>query len=169
MPKHIIVMGVSGCGKSTIAELLAEEISAVFCDGDDYHPQSNIDKMASGTPLTDEDRQPWLEKLASVMREGSSPSVTACSALRKRYRDTLRAAGEAGEVIIVFLQGSKQLLLDRLIERSRTTDHFMSSSLLDSQLETLEDPSSEDGVITVSIENSPKEIISQLTQSITLS
>ena len=166
MSKHIIVMGVSGCGKSTVGELLAKELSAVFYDGDDYHPQSNIDKMAGGTPLTDEDRQPWLEKLASVIKEGSSPSVTACSALKKRYRDTLRTAGD---VVIVYLHGSHQLLLERLTERSETTDHFMSSSLLDSQLNTLEDPSNEDGVVTVSIENSPQEIISQLTQSTTLS
>lgn len=159
MGKHIIIMGVCGCGKSTVGELLAAEISATFYDGDDFHPQANIDKMASGVPLDDEDRRPWLEKLASVIKESESFTVTACSALKKAYRDILRTAGD---VTIVYLHGSKELLLERLTERSSTSDHFMSSSMLDSQLATLEDPAGESGVLTVSIEHSPEEIISQL-------
>jgi len=99
MSKHIIVMGVSGCGKSTVGELL----------------------------LTDEDRQPWLEKLASVIKEGSSPSVTACSALKKRYRDTLRTAGD---VVIVYLHGSHQLLLERLTEVLKKLFHNLLNLLL---------------------------------------
>lgn len=163
MSKHIIIMGVSGCGKSTVGELLAEEICAVFYDGDDCHPQSNLDKMASGTPLNDADRKPWLEKLVNVIKEGGTPSVTACSALKKQYRETLRTAGD---ILVVYLQGDRELLLERLTERSRTTDHFMSADLLDSQLETLEDPSNEEGVVTISIADNLQDIITQLSKVI---
>jgi carbohydrate kinase (thermoresistant glucokinase family) len=163
MGKNIIVMGVCGCGKSTVGELLAKDISATFYDGDDFHPQSNIDKMASGVPLNDEDRQPWLEKLASLIKESESPTVTACSALKKAYRDILRTAGD---VTIVYLQGSQEVLLERLTERSNTSDHFMSSSMLESQLATLEDPTGESGVMTLSIEDSPEDLISRIKEVI---
>jgi len=159
MRQNIIIMGVSGCGKSTIGETLAEKLSTKFYDGDSYHPQSNIDKMASGIPLNDDDRKPWLEKLASVIQEYPEDTVTACSALKKSYRDIIRTAGG---VRFVFLEGSKETLMERVVERSNNTDHFMPSTLLDSQLSTLEDPSQEEGTITVSITDSPEQIISNI-------
>lgn len=156
---NIIIMGVSGCGKSTIARLLAKSLKAAYHDGDDFHPQSNIDKMASGTPLTDADRQPWLETLAKLMHDAPSTTVLACSALKKAYRDTLRSAGD---VTFVYLHGSKETLLERLTKRSNNSNHFMPSSLLDSQLATLENPSEEPDTITVSITDSPPQIITNI-------
>lgn len=156
MNKHIIVMGVSGCGKSTVGQELAQMLDATFYDGDDFHPQANVDKMASGTPLTDADRQPWLEELARVIGQTQGSSVTACSALKKQYRDTLR---NAGNVTFVYLDGSRETLLERMQKRTTETEHFMPSSLLDSQLATLENPSNEPNTITVSIEPSISTII----------
>ncbi len=152
-------MGVSGCGKSTVGQMLADKMGATFYDGDDFHPQANIDKMASGTPLNDDDRQPWLEKLASVTQETPTSTVTACSALKKTYRNILK---QAENVTVIYLHGTKETLLSRLTERSNNSDHFMPSSLLDSQLETLEDPSQEPHTITVSIEDTPQQIISNI-------
>lgn len=159
MKRNVIIMGVCGCGKSTIGQMLADELVTVFYDGDDFHPEANIDKMAKGMPLDDNDRKPWLEILASTIRERGAGSVTACSALKKSYRDILRAAGD---VTFVYLHGTREVLLARLVERSHSSDHFMPSSLLDSQLNTLEDPVDEVNTITVSIEDSPEEIISTI-------
>lgn len=156
MSHQIIVMGVSGCGKSTIGQSLADKLGATFYDGDNYHPQSNIDKMASGTPLNDDDRRPWLEKLADVIKNTEGNSVTACSALKQQYRDILRTAGN---VTFIYLEGTKETLLERITARSNNTDHFMPSTLLDSQLTTLESPSTESNTITVSIEPSIPTII----------
>ncbi|WP_018970339.1 gluconokinase [Rubritalea marina] len=156
MHKHLIIMGVSGCGKSTIGSLLAEALNARFYDGDDFHPQSNIEKMAAGTPLTDLDRQPWLEQVAALIRDTPSSSVTACSALKKQYRDILR---RAGKVQFIHLQGCRKTLLERMQQRANSSSHFMPASLLDSQLATLEDPSAEPDTLSVSIEPSTQEII----------
>ena len=159
MKQHIIVMGVSGCGKSTVGIGLAEKLQARFYDGDDYHPQTNIDKMSSGTPLNDADRKPWLQKLARVVSQTSGNSVTACSALKKSYRDILRTAGN---VTFVYLEGDKQTLLERLTKRSNNSDHFMPSSLLDSQLDTLEDPKGENETIVISIKENIPTIINNV-------
>ena len=157
VPLIIIVMGVSGCGKSTVAENIARDLAAlgiqVHCkDADELHPSSNIDKMAAGLALTDEDRQPWLEQVAVYAREKAEQHgvcVVACSALKSRYRQTLNTAGQ---VVYVYLLGSHQLIASRMHER---TGHFMPETLLDSQFAALEDPRTEPHVLTVSIESSP--------------
>jgi gluconokinase len=133
----VVVMGVSGCGKSTVGRALAEARRAVFIDADDLHPPENLARMAAGVPLDDEARAPWLDAVAAAItaRSGAGDSVVvACSALRRRYRDVLR---EAGPVQFVLLDASEALLRDRLAERP---DHFMPASLLADQLATLERP-----------------------------
>jgi carbohydrate kinase (thermoresistant glucokinase family) len=157
-PLVIVVMGVSGCGKSTVAKYLAEEISAHFKDGDELHPPANIDKMAAGTPLSDEDRNPWLHDVARYAQEHAEKHrccVIACSALKHCYRQILNTAGN---VAFVFLDGSRELIASRMHERR---GHFMPLKLLDSQFEALEDPGAEPNVLTVSIEPQPDAIAAQ--------
>jgi gluconokinase len=156
MPVRLVIMGVSGCGKSTVGQMIADSHHLPFLDGDDFHPASNIQKMASGTPLNDDDRQPWLEELARQLKNHEDGCVIACSALKLRYRDTLRLADG---VRFIHLSGDKATLSARLNNRSSTTDHFMSDALLDSQLDTLEDPSAEAGVITLDIQQSPDALL----------
>lgn len=148
-PLVVIVMGVSGCGKSTIAEHIARLLDAHCKDGDELHPRSNIAKMESGIALSDEDREPWLVDVANYAREKASEHgicVVACSALKKRYRLTLNTAGE---VVYVFLNGSQALIAGRMQARK---GHFMPDTLLDSQFAALEDPRGEDNVIAIDIE-----------------
>ena len=155
--KSIIVMGVCGCGKSTIGEALARRLNAKFIDGDDLHPKANIQKMASGTPLNDDDRKPWLERIrdaAYSIEAKNEVGVIVCSALKKVYRDQAREGNE--NVQFVFLDGDKSLILDRMRARK---GHYMREAMLDSQLEILERPDYEAGVITVSIDGSIDEII----------
>lgn len=153
-PLIVVVMGVSGCGKTTVARLIATELanknlSAHFKDGDELHPQSNIRKMASGNALSDEDRQPWLVDVANYAQRKACEHgicVIACSALKRKYRETLNTAGR---VVYVFLHGSHETIAARMNKRA---GHFMPHSLLDSQFAALEDPRSEPMVLTVSIE-----------------
>lgn len=153
-------MGVSGCGKSSVGAALAASLGLPFIEGDALHPQSNVDKMAKGTPLTDEDRWPWLtvigEKMADALAQGEG-IVVSCSALKRIYRDHLRAA-TGGHLTFVYLDGSYDLLNRRMGAR---TGHFMPLGLLDSQLATLEVPTGEPGVITVSIDQTLDAIVSQ--------
>lgn len=137
-PTAYVVMGVSGCGKSTVAKGLAEAKSIEMLDADDYHPQSNIDKMATGSALTDQDRAGWLEALNQVLAErlkqGESV-VLACSALKQRYRDVIESGLSA--VCWIYLKGDEEILSRRLGDRK---GHFMPASLLASQLNDLEEP-----------------------------
>jgi carbohydrate kinase (thermoresistant glucokinase family) len=130
--ERIVVMGVAGCGKSVLGSLLADRLGYRFVDADDLHPAANVNKMAGGTPLDDDDRWPWLDTVGSTLA-GSPGIVVACSALKRAYRDRLRAS--AGDVTFVHLVGSPQLLARRMASRS---EHFMPTSLLESQLRTLE-------------------------------
>lgn len=157
-PAAIIVMGVSGCGKSSVGALLAERLGLAFIEGDALHPAANVEKMAKGTPLTDADRWPWLDiigaDMASSLERGEG-IVVSCSALKKVYRDRLRAA-TGGQLRFVYLHGSRELLTERMGAR---TGHFMPVSLLESQLATLEVPTGEPGVVTVDIDQSVEGIV----------
>ncbi|MFC0619382.1 gluconokinase [Deinococcus budaensis] len=136
-PRAVIVTGVSGSGKTTLGAALAGRLGWAFADADDFHPAANREKMASGVPLTDEDRAPWLEALHRLIADHvrrERPLVLACSALKERYRRTL--IGELEGVRIVFAQGSRDLIAGRMSARQ----HFMPVALLDSQLAALEPP-----------------------------
>jgi gluconokinase len=158
MNPFVVIMGVSGCGKTTIASLLADRIpNATFLEGDSFHPPANKEKMGSGIPLTDEDRWPWYEALNAAAREaiasGSTP-VLACSALTESYRKVLFRGVDTYR--LVFLEGSFELIKARMDEREH---EYMTSTLLESQFATLEEPEAGETVLTVSIENPPEEIV----------
>lgn len=146
-PVVLVLMGVSGSGKSTVAALLAGRLGWDFEEGDDLHPTANVAKMASGHALTDEDRWPWLTEVAAWITEHTSagrPGVLTCSALKRSYRDVLR--GE--HVVFVYMAGSYEEIASRLSARH---GHYMPAALLDSQFATLEPPSADERSITVSI------------------
>jgi gluconokinase len=157
LPTALIVMGVSGCGKSTVGEGLSERLGWPFRDGDSFHSPANVAKMHAGIPLTDEDRWPWLAAIAAwiaELRGRGEHGIVACSALRRVYRDALRDGHD--DVRFVYLEGSKELIASRLALRK---DHFMPPSLLDSQFATLEPPRGDERPITVSIDQPPGGIV----------
>jgi carbohydrate kinase (thermoresistant glucokinase family) len=159
-PSVVIVMGVSGSGKSTIAGLLALRLGWEFEDADWFHPPANVDKMHSGIPLTDDDRAPWLGAIAIWIdhtRRTGGRGVIACSALKRRYRDVL--IGDRPDVRLVYLKGDEALIARRIATRH---EHFMPPSLLRSQFEALEEPGPDENPITVPIESEPREIVAQI-------
>ena len=148
-PLAVVVMGVSGCGKTTVGERLARALGADFIEGDAFHPAANVERMAAGIALTDADRQGWLEALAEQLGASAKARrsvVLGCSALKRRYRDTLRQGVPA--LRLVHLVGSRELLATRLAARR---GHYMPASLLDSQLATLEPPGPDERAITLDI------------------
>lgn len=159
-PCALVVMGVSGSGKTTIAELLAERLGWTFEDGDRFHPASNVAKMSAGHPLSDEDRWPWLRAIADeidrVCATGEH-AVIACSALKRAYRDILVHGRD--DVRIIYLRGTQQLIAERLALRK---NHFMPPGLLDSQFKTLEPPDTDENPVTVPIDASVDFIVDDI-------
>jgi gluconokinase len=149
----VLVMGVSGSGKTTVAERLAEKLGWRFVEGDRLHPPANVEKMRQGIPLTDADRGPWLDRIGEELNcwatEGQS-GVLTCSALKRAYRDRIRSA--RADVRFVYLRGSEALIKSRVAARHH---EYMPASLLKSQFETLEEPSPDEGVVTVDAGGSP--------------
>ncbi|MPW15886.1 AAA family ATPase [Paraburkholderia sp. CNPSo 3157] len=161
----LIAMGVSGAGKTRIGELLAERLNCSFTDGDTFHSAANKEKMHHGIPLTDDDRWPWLRTIRAAIEEKQKAHETAvftCSSLKRSYRDILRDGDK--DVCFVYLKGTRELLAQRLQTR---TGHFFDPSLLQSQLDTLEEPG-EDEAITVSIELTPEQIVDETLAKIKL-
>lgn len=165
-PCALVLMGVSGSGKSTIAEALAARIGWRCEDGDKFHPASNVAKMSAGQPLTDEDRWPWLKAIADEIDRlcgKQQHAVFACSALKRAYREVLVHGRD--DVRIVFLDGTKALIAGRLATRK---GHFMPADLLDSQFRTLEPPKADEGAVTVSIDGSVDKIVDDIVNKLKL-
>ena len=154
MPAVLVIMGVSGSGKTTIASLLAELLRCDLADADSFHPLANVDKMAAGVPLTDEDRWPWLHAIAAWIdstRRSERCGIVACSALKRSYRDII--IGTREDVRLVYLKGDAALIRQRMSERP---GHFMPTVLLQSQFDTLEEPGPDENPIVVSIDAEPR-------------
>jgi len=159
-PRVLIVMGVSGSGKSTVGALLAARLQWEFADADWFHSAANLDKMHAGIALTDADRWPWLEALAAwidELRRAGRHGVLACSALKRRYRDVLRGGGDS--VRFVYLKGDERLIARRIAARH---EHFMPPALLRSQFDALEEPGAEENPITAAIDARPDEIVARI-------
>lgn len=155
-PLHVVVMGVSGCGKSTVGLGLAARLGLRFVEGDSLHPPRNVALMASGSPLTDADRADWLAALACELRQAATEGhglVVSCSALKRRYREVLR--GAAPGLRLVHLQGSLAVLRQRMDQRR---GHYMPPSLLDSQLATLEPPGADESALALDIDRPAEQI-----------
>ncbi len=160
----LVIMGVSGSGKTTIAQGLSRKLGWQYQEGDALHPPSNVAKMSSGTPLTDADRLPWLHKIAARIDEWRAAGVSGvvtCSALKRSYRDII--AGNRPDVVVVYPKGSQALIAGRMAERK---GHFMPASLLDSQFRILEEPSPDENAIAVDIDRAPDAIVDELVRRV---
>jgi len=162
----VIIFGVSAAGKTTVGKLLAEELRWRFLEADDFQPRANVEKMHSGRPLTDEDRWPWLERLRGRIMSSLAEkrnAVLACSALKRAYRDRLRASDE---VKLVFLRGNYALIEKQLCQRR---GHFMNPALLKSQFADLEEPGPDEDVLTVDLGRTPQEVVEEIKTKLRLS
>jgi gluconokinase len=158
----LVVMGVAGTGKSTVAGLLAERLNWEFQEGDALHPPANVAKMSSGIPLTDEDRWPWLDAIAAWIKEKTQrgeSGILTCSALKRSYRDRLRGPN----VIFVFLNGSREVIAARMASRA---DHFMPPALLDSQFAALEPPTADENVLKINLAATPAEEVAEVLRAL---
>ena len=156
-------MGVAGCGKSTVGQAVAARIGAVFIDGDDLHPKANIAKMSAGTPLTDDDRWPWLDRVGVALAQARGRALIGCSALRRAYRDRIRAAA-ARPVGFLHLAGSRSVIEGRMHLRR---GHFMPLALLDSQFATLEPLHPDEHGLAIDIDRSFDAVVEALAAAIT--
>jgi len=163
--KCVIVMGVSGSGKSTVAAAIAQKMNAEFIEGDSLHPEENIEKMHRGIPLTDEDRQGWLEKIHAIILQTTGEGkdcVVSCSALKRRYRAVLRE--DVRHILFVYLKGSFELIHGWLQKRD---NHFMPASLLQSQFADLEEPTADEtDVITIPLRKNIEEELEEVGQEL---
>jgi gluconokinase len=160
----VVLMGVSGSGKTTVAALLAAALGCQFQEGDDLHPRENVEKMRSGTPLTDADRLPWLRKIAEEIdgwRARGECGVLTCSALKRSYRDII--IGDRHDIVLAYLKGSSDLIYQRMAARH---EHFMPIALLDSQFATLEEPTPDEHPIVVDVGGKPVEIAHQIVRQL---
>lgn len=159
----IILMGVSGCGKTTVGAKLAANLGWVFQEGDALHPQKNIEKMSCGIPLSDMDRKPWLHNISQWIDshcQSDTNAVISCSALKKVYRRILTRNRD--DIHLVYLRGTEELLLKRLTQR---TNHFMPPDLLTSQLHILEEPDTDERALVLDIDRAPEEIANDIRDS----
>lgn len=164
--EHLVLMGVAGCGKTTAAQRLHSLLGWPVAEADDFHPQANIDKMSAGTPLTDEDRWPWLRSLRNWMSERADAgerTVVTCSALKRSYRDLLAEA--TGRVVFVHLVAEQAALEDRMAHRA---GHFMPTTLLPSQLSTLEPLEPDEDGVTITSRPTPEETLAAILEAIGL-
>ncbi|WP_218838206.1 gluconokinase [Microbacterium sp. SZ1] len=160
----LVLMGVAGTGKSTVAAMLAGRLGWTFEEGDDLHPEANVKKMASGDPLTDDDRWPWLDRIAEWIDEriaAGEPGIITCSALKRSYRDVLRRDA----VTFVHFVGDRELILERMLRRQ---GHFMPTTLLDSQFATLEPLGEDEKAIEVAIDQTPQQQTAEITSRLRL-
>ncbi|WP_291638692.1 gluconokinase [Bosea sp. (in: a-proteobacteria)] len=165
-PAVIVVMGVASSGKTSLGERLAERLGWPFRDADSFHPPENVAKMSSGTPLTDEDRKPWLAAIAAWiddLRTNGGNGIVTCSALKRAYREVI--VGDRPDVTLVYLRGSRELIGQRMAARQH---HFMPPALLDSQFATLEEPGADEKPLVVQVEASKEAIVAQVVRELRL-
>jgi gluconokinase len=161
----VLLMGAAGSGKTTVGVLLAKQLSWLFADGDDFHSPANKQKMSRGVGLTDEDRVPWLQSIRDAMDQWVAERrsvILACSALKRSYRERLGVHSDAKDIKLVYLKGSRELLLERLRARK---GHYATERLLSSQLADLEEPT---GSITIEVSRSPEEIVVEIRKQLGL-
>ncbi|TWB46700.1 gluconate kinase (SKI family) [Rhizobium sp. ERR 922] len=158
LPRHFVIMGVSGCGKSSVGSALAARVGGIYVDGDDLHPAANVAKMSAGIPLTDADRWPWLDKIGQRLTLADEIALIGCSALKRIYRDRIREVVGA-PVSFIHLAGTRETILKRMQARR---DHFMPPALLASQFAALEPPGADEQAITVDIDQPLDQVVAAI-------